>query len=403
VDASNQTVIKFRILQAVAPATTATPIILNGNSTNPLTGYTGAPGFLLAYNLSATNQPFTTSPDYNNAGVKAAQPKTVSIAALMPLKADGTANTTAVGTLSAPDASGYYTATITAAASNFPVGAQLRAVGLQGYFTQAAGTNGIAAATARHAIAVQKPVATDAVRRTVIDPAKCGNCHEWFEGHGGNRVYTVQVCVMCHVPNLSSSGKGANPATAATLLSAATQALMVAEGILNPLDPTTYPEESNNFKDMIHGIHAGSSRTSPLIFVRDRGSALMYFSAKDFVFPGILKECTMCHTSSGYTSIPAGAQVTTVVTSNGTALDLTNNVATVSAARTSLPNATDLVTTPFTAACVSCHDAVPTVAHMKLNGGQIKVLRSAADPAAETCVVCHGTTGTANIANAHKY
>ncbi len=399
VDASNQAVIKFRIMKSVDGSTPAA-VVLDGNATNPVSGFTGGPSFLLAYNLSATNQPFATSPDYNNVGVKAAQPISVSIASLMPLKADGTANTAAKGTLSAPDASGYYTATITVAASNFPAGAKMRAVALQGYFTQ------VSPAAARHTVSVQKAVTGDVVRRKVVDPAKCQNCHEWFEGHGGNRVWETQVCVMCHVPNLSSSGKGANAANVPTTMSADQQLQLTADGY-TLADPTTYPEETNNFKDMIHGIHAGSSRTNPLKFVRDRGSVVMYFTAGHFKFPGILKDCTMCHvpvssSNPSYAGVPTGAQVTTDQTSDGTVLTLANNITAVSAARTSLPNAQDLVTTPFSAACVSCHDAVATVGHMKLNGGQIRVARSTANPAGETCVVCHGPTGTANVVNAHK-
>ena len=53
------------------------------------------------------------------------------------------------------------------------------------------------------------------------------------------------------------------------------------------------------------------------------------------------------------------------------------------------PNATDVVTTPFAAACVSCHDAAQAQAHMKLNGGQIKVLRSALNFGNESCALCH--------------
>ena len=95
----------------------------------------------------------------------------------------------------APDANGYYTATLLGTGTKkFPVGATMRAVALQGYFTQ------VSPAAARHAISVVKEVTGDAVRRKVVDADKCSNCHEWFEGHGGNRVYQTQVCVMCHVP-----------------------------------------------------------------------------------------------------------------------------------------------------------------------------------------------------------
>ena len=57
-------------------------------------------------------------------------------------------------------------------------------------------------------------VSGDEDRREVVDSDKCASCHEWFEGHGGNRVYNMNICVFCHVPNLSSSGRTVDPATA---------------------------------------------------------------------------------------------------------------------------------------------------------------------------------------------
>lgn len=405
VDATtNQATIIFRILSDGGTGAAMTPVTFTGTGSTAsplLTGFTGSPSFILAYNKSTANQTFTTSADYNNLGVKAAQPITVSIANL----ADGTK-----GTLSAPDASGYYTGLVTAVASNFPADAKMRTVGLQGYFTQ------VSPASGRHTISNVKTVTGDTKRRVVIDSGKCGACHEVFEGHGGNRnigkdTVGEAVCTLCHVPNLSTSGKGTNAAatTFPASMSTAEQALLTADGF-TLLDPTTYPEETNNFKDMIHGIHAGSSRTAPLKFVRDRGSVVLYFSAATFKFPNILKNCEACHTSTSYRSIPANAQVTTDLTTplnaDGTVVttfDTTNNVATVSKGRTMLPNANDLVTTPFTAACVSCHDLPTSKGHMKLNGGQIKVLRSVADPANETCITCHGVTGTASIFNSHRF
>ena len=83
----------------------------------------------------------------------------------------------------------------------------MRSVSLQGYFTQ------VSPAEARHAISVVKTVTGDSVRRKVVDATKCANCHEWFEGHGGNRVIGREtgnaelVCVLCHVPGLATSGR----------------------------------------------------------------------------------------------------------------------------------------------------------------------------------------------------
>ena len=464
VNAGNQPVIRFRILQAVAPAITATlpvapstPVVLNGTTTNPLVGFTGGPSFLLAYYLPTATQTDVTSADYNNAGLKAAQPNSVSIASLMPagnVPIDGVTSGTN-GLLSLPDASGYYTATLNnAPASAFPVGATLRAVGLQSNFTQAAGTNGITVATARQTLSVVKEVTGDAKRRDVIDSEKCGKCHEWFIGHGGSRIVGLgtvgqSICTLCHTPNLTSSGRGIqqslmlfiinNPVgtslsavtnfltgtsfsgTVSAGAKAANTALVAALGD----DPTLYPETSNNLKDMVHGVHAGSDSLivgTPLSFVRDRGASGEFdFNFEEVTFPGVLKNCQACHkdtlTAAGvvdnsratYTSIPAGVQVSTQVTTTGvpltlqTAVGVGNNVTQVNADRTSLPNALDLVTTPFTATCRACHSRPNALAHFASMGGQIRVPRNAANPDGEACITCHGTTGPNALWNVHRF
>jgi hypothetical protein len=58
--------------------------------------------------------------------------------------------------------------------------------------------------------------------------------------------------------------------------------------------------------------------------------------------------------------------------------------------------------TPFTAACVTCHDSAPAKAHMTLNGGQIKVTRSSLNIAGESCAVCHGAGSDFDPVKIHK-
>jgi OmcA/MtrC family decaheme c-type cytochrome len=205
VNAANDTIIEFGIKQRLAPSTTDTLVSwlpAAASVTNALAGFTGSPSFLLAYALP---QDGVAAPvDYNNLGRPSAQPRSVSIAQLL------STNNAANGTLAASATAGYYVATIKGTGAwSFPVGAKLRAVALQGYFTQVSGPAAPPnAAVARHAISVVKNVTGDVVRRTVVDDEKCANCHEWFEGHGGNRVKETQVCVVCHVPGLATSGRG---------------------------------------------------------------------------------------------------------------------------------------------------------------------------------------------------
>jgi OmcA/MtrC family decaheme c-type cytochrome len=407
VTATTQPVIKFRILNGT------TPVVFNGTTSgtggNVLAGYTGNPSFVVAYAMAQNG---IVPAEYNNLGNAAAQPQTVSLGNLTSTDPAWTyAPTTSYGTLGVPDGSGFYTATITDAARGFPSGSTMRAVGLQGYFTQAAGTNGIAADTARHAISVVKGVTGDTQRRAIVDNAKCANCHEWLELHGGNRVYETGICVMCHVPNLSSSGRGANVAN----LSPAEAARLTADGY-NAADPSTWPEASNNFKNLVHQIHASHKRTNEFRHVRDRGtSGVFYYNWSHITFPGILRNCETCHkagTAGGYDgNLPAGALPTT-----NTTTDL-NGGTTVAQDRASVPNLNDDVTLPFLATCVGCHDNAQATSHMIANGGVFTVLgpgpgatgslgvssllRSAAVTQVEQCVVCHGPGRVASVTEVH--
>lgn len=402
---TNDLTVKFRILGDGTPVTLATPAATVAAT---LAGFTGSPSFLLAY---AMGQDGITAPaDYNNLGKVAGQPATVSIATLLDT------DNAATGNITGPDASGYYTATIKSA-SAFPVGAKLRAVGLQGYFTQ------VSPAAARHTVSVIKAVTGDTVRRTVVDPVKCGNCHEWFEGHGGNRVYETQLCITCHNPNLSTSGRTITDAKLSGYNFSA-----IASAILLAWDPAfnkatvgyslTFPEFTNNFKELIHGIHAGGDRTDPLRDVRNgSSSSITLIDAAPFVFPNILKDCEACHVSAPAgtnrqtykANLPANLLATTNVT-----LDANNVNPTIAqklAARSTVPNAQDIVNAPLIGACVSCHDSAIAKAHMNSNGGQLGAALSGpsytdlgvprASLAAEQCVLCHGEGKVADVVKVH--
>jgi OmcA/MtrC family decaheme c-type cytochrome len=416
VNASNEITIEFGIWRKISPSadeSLVTFVPAAPSVSNPLDGFTGGPSFLLPYALS---QDGITSPvEYNNLGRTSAQPRTVSIASLL-----STNNAATGGMVPSATNSGYYTATITGA-NSFPVGAKLRAVSLQGYFNQVTAPASPAAPNGRHAISVIVPVSGDAVRRTVVDAQKCAGCHEWFEGHGGNRVYETQVCVACHVPGLATSGRGVPD----TLLN--TWNFNIAETrILNDwkFDKTLanaalkFPVTTNNFKDMIHGIHAGRDRVTPFQDARDRSSSgviqLLDFRRMDF--PGKLNNCETCHvTATGstatYNTIPTGSLVSTYESIDATyAAAIVGGTATPADAKRSLAtaNLTDNVMTPFAAACVSCHDSSPAKAHITINGGAINVTRAAAQPSprpledVESCAVCHGAGRDFDTAKVHK-
>ena len=394
--ATNKTTVVFKVLVDGASATFKAPA---AGMANPLDGFTGSPSFLLAYATDATATDGISAPaDYTNAGVKQAQAVSVSIANLL-----DTAKA-ADGSIAGPDASGYYTATLLGTgAKKFPVGAKMRAVALQGYFTQ------VSPAAARHAISVVKEVSGDAVRRKVVDPEKCANCHEWFEGHGGNRVYQTQVCVMCHVPGLATSGRGIADSTISTWSFNAAMQKIVDFWKFDKTKPNAalaLPVTTNNFKDMIHGIHAGRDRVNPFRDARDRTPStiqLLDFARMDF--PGRLNNCETCHVAGTYSSVPLNALPSTyesVDAAYDAAIAAGTATPALAKAALSTNSGTDRVTSPFAGACVSCHDSAATQSHIKLQGGKLQVNRNSGVAGSESCVTCHGPGRSEDPAIAHK-
>ena len=406
VNATNDVTIEFRILQRVAPSTTDTPVTFVAPATpmaNPLAGFTGGPSFLLAY--ATTQDGIATPVDYNNSGVKQAQAISVSIAALLDTAAQSRQRVDG----SVYRRSGYYAVTLKGTGTKkFPVGAKLRAVGLQGYFTQ------VSPAAARHAISVVKAVTGDTARRTVVDKTKCSNCHEWFEGHGGNRVYDTQICVMCHVPGLATSGRGISDAALAAYPFTAADNKILADWKFDKTLPNAalkFPVVTNNFKDMIHGIHSGRDRVTPFQDARDRTpSAITLLDFRRMDFPGVLNNCNTCHVSSTsatttFNTVPANTLVSTYESIDAAyAAAIAGGTATPAIAKTALntANDTDSTSSPFASACASCHDNAAAKNHMTQNGGAIKVVRSQAKLAGEACAVCHGPGTEFDTAVVHK-
>ncbi|MDP2005864.1 MAG: OmcA/MtrC family decaheme c-type cytochrome [Rubrivivax sp.] len=419
VNGSNEIVVEFGIKKRIAPSTTDELVTLVDAAptvSNSLAGFSGGPSFMLPYALP---QDGIASPvDYNNLGRPSAQPRTVSVASL--LSTSQAANGSLVPSTATP---GYYIATIKGA-NAFPVGAKLRAVSLQGYYTQLAFVDpAVPSATpvnvARHAISVIKAVAGDTVRRTVVDAEKCSNCHEWFEGHGGNRVKETQVCVACHVPGLATSGRGISDAAMAAYAFSKSDVKALTEWGFDKTLPNAalkFPVVTNNFKDMIHGIHAGRERVTPFQDARDRTPAaitLLDFRRMDF--PGKLNNCETCHVTAltsaqkTYNYVPANTLVSTYESIDATyAAAIAGGTATTAMAKASLAtaSATDIVTTPFAGACVSCHDRAAAKAHISLNGGVVMGTRATARPTGvedvESCAVCHGPGRDFDTAKVHK-
>jgi OmcA/MtrC family decaheme c-type cytochrome len=215
-------------------------------------------------------------------------------------------------------------------------------------------------------------------RRVVVDIAKCDVCHSRLALHGDNRNDNTQVCVVCHNPASTDVGMRQ------TLTSAGIDGLW---------------EESIDFKHMIHSIHDGGVRGaagSPFVIYGFGGSVNNF---TDVVYPGQLNRCDACHVGTSYYPVDDTAvQATTFLT--GLSKESPNP--------TTVGN--PISTSANMSVCSACHVDSTAAAHMLQNGGSTTVLKDAEgrtianpNPAnAETCAVCHGPGGVADVKVVHN-
>lgn len=325
-------------------------------------------------------------------------------------------NGKAAGTLTGPDASGYYTATLTAVtvpdtavmltgglgySYNVLTALPLTQTNLADYPVKASTATGLTAGMPNMTggLVVISPnvnkVATGySARRPIVDDAKCNNCHQELGTftedafHAGQR-NDGTTCSWCHTPNRTSSGWSADSAS------------------------------------FVHSIHAGKKLTND--YTWHATSATEGF--KDVRYPGILKECSTCHLPgtfdySATTSASAlnKRQFRTVMTGTSSAATFSTSpyVAqaagtaygvgySVSAATGGITAAADttLVISPITTVCFACHDDAKTVkasmgetavAHMKNNGASIYEPRSTALAKVELCATaCHVSSNAVGL------
>jgi OmcA/MtrC family decaheme c-type cytochrome len=182
-----------------------------------------------------------------------------------------------------------------------------------------------------------------AARRTVVDLAKCNNCHDTLAttfSHGGQRI-AIEFCVFCHNPNGTDQGRR----TAAQL-----------------------PAESISFKKMIHRIHTGEELTQPYQIYGFSGPA----SFNEVTYPGDRKDCLQCHSSNSTFNLPLP---------NGTIANLA-------------PRDFFSPQGPATAGCLGCHDNQDAAAHAYLNTVTTPFF-------AEACASCHGDGKDWDVTKVH--
>jgi len=311
---------------------------------------------------------------------------------LNPLAVAGCASAVPSSAITGPDATGSFiltspTALPAAPAANCPPAsatacpaiANVAAVleGHPGVVTTGPGATAIpvTSAVGYGNVEGEAPVA----RRVVVDIAKCDVCHSVLALHGDNRNNNPQVCVACHNPASTDVGMRQT-------LTATTPGI---DGLW---------EETIDFKHMIHAIHDGSVRGAagaPFVIYGFGGSVNNF---TDVVYPGQLNRCDACHVGTSYYPVDDTAvQATTFYT--GLSKELPNP--------TTVGN--PISTSANMAVCSACHVDTVTKSHMLQNGGSTTVSKDAEgrtipspNPAnAETCSVCHGPGGVADVMVVH--
>ena len=374
----------FRILRECLtcnPAIPNAPVTFNV-SAPMLANFTGGPAFYVAFAVAQDG--IATPADYN---VNASAPN-VSLANVW----DGTR-----GTLSGPDADGYYTAVMGGGSTNFtgvdiPSGATMVTVAMINAFVQ---TNvpGFPGGLTLIVPAAKEVAAGHTARRVIAAKEKCNACHATLGTdptfHSGNR-NDPTVCAFCH----NTQG---------------------------PSGTRSWPARSSFF---VHAIHGAAKRTVDFNWHGTAAGATVLVDRGfwQVQFPGILKNCETCHLPGTYDF--SGSAYTTTLFDNllhtyaatgspannfevspwalaanpaltfGTRFDSTTGTAAA---------ATTLVISPIATACFACHDSNLAKAHMETNGGSIYALRgaSASLPKSEQCLICHGPGKIAAIAAVH--
>ena len=227
-------------------------------------------------------------------------------------------------------------------------------------------------------------------RRQIVDPAKCMNCHR-SDGsgvaprlavHGNNRTEQTGVCVLCHNPNN-------------------TDAVYRLPG--DPrvvVGPYSYPEQSIDFKRLVHGIHASAKgfREEPLVVVGFNHSIFDASTLKEY--PADLKDCVKCHVDNGtkgtFELPPAATVLGSTVVSKSVLPDGTVSI--------DVDPVNDVKITPIAATCSSCHDKAEVISHMVQTGGasfRTSQAAIASGAVRERCVNCHGAGKEKSVRKVH--
>ncbi|MGI9262537.1 MAG: OmcA/MtrC family decaheme c-type cytochrome [Woeseiaceae bacterium] len=204
-------------------------------------------------------------------------------------------------------------------------------------------------------------------RRNAVDIEKCDDCHNQLSMHGNNRTDNIEVCVTCHAPNATDINRRGEPCIT---------------------DLGTADDNTVDMKVMIHALHAADYTKEPYEACGFRFPSGGTAHTFDFVYPGKLNNCEGCHVENGFYPVDPTAVLGTTVDANDPA-DVTD----------------DVVVSPNTAVCSSCHVSDLAANHMIQNGGDFNATKDAdsnlVTSGAETCELCHGPGSSADTAVIH--
>ncbi len=359
-------------------------------------------------------------------GITAPADFNASVSAYLRSIWNGTGTGNSAGTISAIDSSGYYKVTLTGYTvpdgasmltcgmgyeytltssmpltqtnlADYPISASLTTSSGPAGITKPAG--GLIVVTPDVQVVASAGVAAGGTggaytgRRAIVSDALCNACHLelgiFAEAtfHGGQR-NDGSTCAWCHTPNRTSAG---------------------------------WTADSTNF---IHAIHAASKRS--VAYNWHAVSATNNFSKVEY--PGILNKCETCHLAGTYdfsASASASALPNRLYRTSATGAGFTTAAAATSvsfAPAAYVPRDVDygsgpsystaagtitagagatLVISPIASACVACHDASLSIAHMKSNGGSFYEARTTALAKTEQCTLCHLAGKVADIKTMH--
>lgn len=205
--------------------------------------------------------------------------------------------------------------------------------------------------------------------RTVVDIAKCNDCHKLLSLHGENRAGNVELCATCHNPNATDIVRRVAGSNCETVTG-------------------TTDDQTIDLKVMVHAIHAGAIAGYKVCGYNNTGYDFSHVN-----YPGKLNNCEGCHLpDTYYPPNPATAIATTIDAAPAGNPDRSTPLG-------------DVAITPATAVCSTCHTGESARRHFLLNGGSFDAVKAAdgSTPGApvEQCGTCHGPGRSADVKVQH--